>query len=41
MRIEAKPVQVIEAPAVDNNELWAIIGAAAALCAAIGAAVSD
>jgi hypothetical protein len=38
---EQGDVRVIEAPAVDNNELWAIIGAAAALCVAIGAAISD
>ena len=41
MRIEATPVQVIEAPDVDADEWGAIIAAAGALAGAIVAAVCD
>lgn len=41
MTIEAKPVQVIEAPAIDANEWGAIITVVGAVIGTVVAAVSD
>ena len=41
MRIDAKPVQVIEAPEVTSDEWGAIIAAAGAFVGAVVAAVCD